>query len=190
MSVRYKAPTRGVVEQTGILQNVEIPEVHVSESGSAEALLAKYSWVVVLTQECDLQLDRLARLGLPQVEGKPPVAGDKKLRGILLCPAFLEEKVLLGTYVDGGAKTDNATRKMMQSNRHERFHLLPAEAPLIQAPLMLDFKLITSAHPEFMLSLVRDHPEKVIAVVCPPFRDRLMQRFLSYFGRIAEPGEG
>lgn len=190
MSARYKAPTPGVIEQTGILQNVEIPEVHLSETGSAEVLLANYPWVVVLTQECDLQLDRFARLGLPQVDGKPPVAKDKKLRGILLCPAFLEENVLLGTYVEGGSKADNTTRKMMLSNRHERFHLLPAEVPTMQSPLVLDFKLITSAHPEFLLSLVRDHPEKVVAVICPPFRDRLMQRFLNYFGRIAEPGEG
>lgn len=187
MTERYQGATSGLIQQTAILRDVDLPEVHLAEGGEAQVAVAHYSWLVVLTQECDLQFDRLARAGKSLVEGGPAVKKDKVLRSILLCPAFPQEHVLAGVYVTGATQWKGTQKDILLQNRHERYHILAAEAPLVTEPLVLDFKLIVAAHPEYLERWVRDHPHSLTAVIRPPYRDRLVQRFVNYFGRIAEP---
>lgn len=187
MTSRYRAPTAGLVEQTALLKDLDLPEVASSEGAQAFVKSRVYPWIVVLSQDCDLNLDRLARAGLPIAEGKPPVGKDKILLSILLCPAFALDHVLAGTYIEGARRVPSNEESTIQQNRHERFHVLGAETPLVPQPLALDFKLIVSAAPEFVQNAIRTNPETAVAVLCPPYRDRLIQRFTGYFGRIAEP---
>lgn len=188
MSERYRSPAPGVIEQTAILCNVDLPEVHFRAGEKATVSLTRYSWLVVLNQECDLQFDQLARAGEPLRAGCSPVKKDKLLRSILLCPAFPQDRVLAGTYIEEATKWSGNEKRMLEQNRHERYHVLRAEGPITE-PLMLDFKLIVAAHPEYLQQWVQEHTENVVAVLCPPYRDRLTQRFVNYFGRIAEPEE-
>ena len=187
MSTPYRSPKPGWIEQTSILREVEVPHVKYVEGAAAEVGLTPYPWLIVLTQECDLQLDRLARLGEPQFEGKAPIGRDKMLKGILLCPAYSEDLVLAGTYIEGASKTDKSTRDAIHSNRHERFHRLRSYERYLSESIVVDFKFVLSTAPEFLHSLLKASPAKAVAVLEPPYRDRLMQRFLNYFGRIAEP---
>lgn len=188
MSQRYRSPAPGLIEQTAILRDVPLPEVHFRAGEEARVSLTKYSWLVVLNQECDLRFDHLARAGEPSRAGGSPVKKDKLLRSMLLCPAFPQDRVLAGTYIQDATKWAGNEKRMLEQNRHERYHSLPAEGPMTE-PLMLDFKLIVAAHPDYLEQWVEEHPESVVAVLCPPYRDRLIQRFVNYFGRIAEPEE-
>lgn len=188
MSERYRSPAPGLIEQTAILRNVDLPEVHFRAGEEARVTLTTYPWLVVLNQECDLRFDQLARTGEPSRAGGSPVKKDKLLRSILLCPAFPQDRVLAGTYIEDATKWGSNERRTLEQNRHERYHALPAEGPIAE-PLMLDFKLIVAAHPEYLQQWVQEHAENVVAVLCPPYRDRLTQRFVNYFGRIAEPEE-
>lgn len=188
VTARYKQPVPRVIEQTAILRDVDLPEVHFAAGGTAAVTLTPYPWLVVLNQDCDLRFDRLARARQPASEGGNPVRRDKLLRSILLCPAFAEDHVLAGTYVDDATRWNASEKRTLLQNRHERYHALPPEEPLLE-PLILDFKLVVAAHPEYLQHWVEEHPESVIAVLQPPYRDRLMQRFVTYFARIAEPEE-
>jgi hypothetical protein len=185
---RYVRPNPGEIQQTAILRDVELPEVRLVAGQEAKVAFSDWPWLVVLNQECDLLFDRLARAGKPLAEGGNPVKKDKLLHTVLLCPAFPEDHVLAGTYVEDATKWSGNEKKILQQNRHERYHVLPSE-DLVTEPLVLDFKLIVATHPEYLHRWIEEHPERVIAVLCPPYRDRLMQRFVGYFGRIAEPGE-
>jgi hypothetical protein len=188
VSQRYRAPDPGRIEQTAILRDVLLPEVHFRRDEGASASLTRYSWLVVLNQDCDLQFDRLARAGQPLRPGGPPVNKDKLLRSVVLCPAFPQDHVLAGTYVEDATEWRGTQKDILLQNRHERYHVLPAEGPVTE-PLVLDFKLITAVHPEYLQQWIEQHPASVVAVLCPPYRDRLIQRFVNYFGRIAEPEE-
>jgi len=187
VSLRYKRPNPGTIEQTAILRNIQLPEVHYRAGQEVRATLATYPWLVVLNQDCDLLFDRLARAGQPLIWGDP-VKKDKLLRSILLCPAFPLEHVLAGEYVLEARRWGSKVKEILIRNREDRYHVLPTDEELLIEPLALDFKLIVAAHPEYLQQWVESHPESVVAVLNPPFRDRLMQRFVSYFGRIAEPG--
>lgn len=188
MSQRYRSPAPGVIEQTAILCNVDLPEVHFRAGEKATVSLTRYSWLVVLNQECDLQFDQLARAGEPLRAGGSPVKKDKLLRSVVLCPAFPRDHVLAGTYVEDATEWRGTHKNILLQNRHERYHVLPVEGPVTE-PLVLDFKLIAAVHPEYLQQWIEQHPASVVAVLCPPYRDRLIQRFVNYFGRIAEPEE-
>jgi hypothetical protein len=186
---RYRAPTPGVVEHAAVLRQIEVPQVAASGPEGASVLLREYPWAVVLTQECDLQFDRLARQGEPLRAGGTPVKKHNLLNIVLLCPAFALEHVLAGTYIEEAKKWGGDEAKILKKNRDDRYHLLPAEEPLVSAPIVLDFKVITAAHSDYLQAWVNTYPERVVAVLKSPFRERLTQRFVNYFGRIAEPEE-
>lgn len=144
---------------------------------------------MVLNQECDLRLDHLARNGLPASEGKPAVRLDKRLRSIILSPAFPVDHVLAGTYIEGALGWKGTRRDILLGNRDERYHVLAREEPLVTTELVLDFKLIVAATPSYLEQWVTSHPTSSVAALEPPYRDRLVQRFVNYLGRIAEPDD-
>ncbi|MBI2912768.1 MAG: hypothetical protein HYY03_02470 [Chloroflexi bacterium] len=202
MSQRYRSPEPGVVEQTAILRDCELPEVRATatdvaaadvedtaERAKAEVAFVPYPWLVVLTQECDLQFDRLAREGAPAPGAKEPVKKHNLLRSILLCPGFPQDHVLAGTYVAEARRWGSDEKKILLRNGEDRYHMLPAEEPFLAEPLILDFKLTVAAAPDYVYNWVQQYPDHVVAVLNTPFRHRLVQRFVNYFARIAEPEE-
>lgn len=142
-----------------------------------------------MNQECDLRFDYLARNQLPAAEGKPPVKLDKLLRNILLCPAFPADHVLAGTYIQGAFEWRGTRKDILLGNRDERFHILEPEEPYLSAQLALDFKLVVAATPSYLEQWIMTNPASSVAAMEPPYRDRLLQRFVGYFARIAEPDD-
>ena len=107
-----------------------------------------------------------------------------------MCQAFPQDKVLAGTYLRPAAdarKWDGIEAKILLDNRHERFHVLPSEPPRVPDTLIIDFKILVACAPDYLQRWIRYRPESRPAVLLPPFRDRLTQRFANYFTRIAEP---
>ncbi len=98
---RYRRCSASKIQQTAILRDVEIPEVHRRRGRAAQVDFATYPWLVVLNQDCDLDLDHHARRGTSPTGGGQPVRQDKILRSVLLCAAFPENEVLAGTYIAG-----------------------------------------------------------------------------------------
>lgn len=197
---RYKRPPASRLQQGLVLRNVDIPEVHAKRKNAARAKrknaarasFTTFRWLIILNQACDLDLDHHARHGTSPVAGGQPVRMDKALRTVLLCPGFPADDVLNGTYlqpVTHAAEFRGTEQRMVLSNRHERFHVLEPEEPLLTDRLILDFKLIVAVAPDYLERWVRNNAASRLAVLMPPYRDRLTQRFTNYFNRIAEPDE-
>lgn len=182
---RYREPNVGAVEQTSILKRVTLPEVRLLEDQSLTAALKQYPWLVVMNQDCDLEWDRKARFSSGPERA---VSGSKLLLSVILCPAYPEYDVLAGVYLDGAKKWGSREKDILLGNRDDRYHRLPAGG-LLTETLILDFKLNISVHPDYLYQWVSQNQSQVIAVLLPPFRDRLMQRFVNFLGRIAEPEE-
>lgn len=114
---------------------------------------------------------------------------DKALKAIFVCPAFPQELVLLGKYLEpiGAPRWGGTQKDMLLDNRHERFHCLDPEPPLLEEPLVMDFKIVLGVPPSYLERWVVDQPTSRVAVLEPPYRDSLAQRFAYYFSRVAEP---
>ncbi len=143
----------------------------------------------MLNQDCDLDLDHHARNKTSPVPGRPPVSMDKALRSVLLAPGFPADKVLSGVYLlpDVQSREWKGTeQRILLDNRHERFHVLEPELPLLSERLILDFKITVACSPSYLEQWIRSNKAGRIAVLNPPYRDRLTQRFVNYFARIAE----
>ena len=135
------------------------------------------------------QNHRLAKQGLPLREGLKPIKKHNLLRSFLVCPAFHENKVLAGTYIPEAKEWGSNEKRLLLRNGEDRYHFLPPEEPIQPDPIVLDFKLVLGVNTDYLEELVATKPDVVIAVLNPPYRDRLTQRFAGYFTRIAEPEE-
>ena len=167
VSPRFKEPAAGRLEQGAILQRVDFPEPQIRD-GQLGAVMVHWPWAVVLTQECDLRLDRLARRGEPAREGGDPVSKDNRLHSVLLSPAFHLDEVLFGRYTEGAMEWRGTRKDILLRNGDDRFHYLPTEDPLMATPLILDFKLVVAAHPEYLEQWASDHQDGVLAH-CPRY---------------------
>lgn len=170
------------------MRSVEIPEVDFQTGAVASVRFATYPWLIVLNQDCDLLNDRLARTGQGRNQDDPPVKRHNILRSILLCPGFPPDEVYLGSYLPDAPRRGSTESRGIESNQMDRFHYLAA-APPVDEGIVIDFKLSLSAPSTYLEWWMQQHPISAVAVLNSPWRDRLTQRFLSYFGRIAEPEE-
>ncbi len=150
---------------------------------------SRFTWLVVLTQDCDLDLDRHARHGTSLVPDGNPVGEDKQLRTILLCPAYPLDEVLAGTYLRPfkARAWPGREKNILLENHHERYHVLKPDNILLNEELALDFKMLIGAPPTYLERWNRYHPESRVAVLVPPYRDHLTQRFAYYSMRVALP---
>lgn len=177
------------LEQALILRDVTVYFVELEGEGTVAAKARTFAFLVVLTQDCDVQFDRLARRSEPDRPGGQPVSKDKQLNGLVVCPAFPRDDVFSGDYVDGASEWRGTRKNILETNREDRYHVLPAEPPMLAEAIALDFKLAFSISPEYLERWRADHPSSSVATLDIPWRDRLVQRYVQYFGRIAEPDE-
>ena len=186
MTERYRDPS-GFLESGLILRDVKLPEYRRDAEGQVLHSPTDFDWLVVVSQECDLERDRKDR------RKKRDDAGFTKesnlLRIVFVCPAFPEERVLSGNYVPGARRWGHRDSALLKKrDGDERYHRLrPFEGRFDQ--LLVDFKLVTGAHPTYLGSWIDSRPESAVATLVPPFRDRLIQRFVGYLGRIPEPAD-
>ena len=145
----YERLKASKIQQTAILKDIDIPEVRVEPRRRAAMTQTRFKWLVVLTQDCDLDLDRHARRGTNPNPGGTPVSKDKILRMALLCPAYPLDEVLLGTYLRPvtSKKWGHDDSKTLVGNHHERYHVLQADNKYLLEQLVLDFKMVVGAPP-------------------------------------------
>lgn len=180
---RYREPS-GFLESGLILRDVELPEYRRDAEGQVLHSPTGFDWLVVVSQDCDLERDRDDRKKKREDVGFTKESN--LLRIVFVCPAFPDERVLSGNYVPGARRWSSRDLALLKRDGDARYHRLrPLEAKF--GNLLLDFKLVTGAHPTYLDSWISAHPESAIATLEPPFRDRLIQRFVGYLGRIPEP---
>ena len=96
-------------------------------------------------------------------------------------PEVLELAALLAELAPGAPV-------LLERDGDARYHgLQPCDEKFDR--LLVDFKLVTGAHPSYLDSWISMHPGSAVAALEAPFRDRLIQRFVGYLGRIPEPAD-
>jgi len=153
----------------------------------------KFPYVVILSQECDLEKDfenrSILNQNLGEVEDLDQEAKqDKYIPSILLCPAYLAESLKEGKHLaELHLKMDRKNKDKwadIKNNEVPRYHYLQNDASL-QIPLLtIDFKHYFTIPRDELYKVFKDH---YIGTVNELFREALSQRFAFYLSRIGLP---
>jgi hypothetical protein len=152
----------------------------IKETGdSIEFDTRKLPYIIVLTQDCDLESDHRNHTLTPDNQ-------DKFLQSILVSPAYLAEQLKEGTHLnDLGLKMQklgSSLWKPVKSNQNARYHFLPANTDFQIPDLVVDFKHYYTIPKE---RLVTD--ANYIGTLNELFRENLSHRFSHYLSRIGLP---
>ena len=141
-------------------------------------------YLVVLTQECDLEQDYENRLETENAN----TTNDKYLQSILVSPAYLAEKLRKGTHLEAlelnMQSIDSKRWKNVINNQNSRYHYLPANEKFKIPELVIDFKHYYTLPRDFFYQYL---DKNYIGTVDQLFRESLSQRFSYYLSRIGLP---
>ena len=140
-----------------------------------------FPYIVVLTQDCDLEQDYNNRNSNSEKQ-------DKYLHSILACPAYLAEQLKEGTHLDAlGVKMERQPREKwhdIQQNLNPRYHFLRGFVDLQIPDLAIDFKHYFTITRDSLYQFITNH---YIGTINELFREALSQRFAYYLSRIGLP---
>lgn len=168
------------LSQGDILENYEFESV----AFEATKVLYKitFPYVVVMTQDCDLEWDFESRNNLQRANT------DKFLQSILLCPAYLAEEFKVGKHLEklnlSMSLWSGNLWGQVKNNNHERFHFLPEDPSFGTPNLIIDFKHYYTVFRDDIYDLINDKAKFSIEVL---YREQLSQRFAYYLSRIGLP---
>ncbi|MEP7244114.1 MAG: hypothetical protein ABI885_10535 [Gammaproteobacteria bacterium] len=179
---RYVQHAHARLCQGDVLRDVVLLEAATDSEGELDVFERTLPYVVVLTQDCDLEQDDSAR------EETPKKNDDKHLQSVLLCPAYQSMKVRAGTHLQELGLTMQAFGKELwrpiAQNSAPRYHMLPEETGVQLPELVLDFKQYFTSPREFFCARYKTH---YVTTLGPLFRESLSQRFAQYLSRIGLP---
>lgn len=176
------------ISQGDIFRNVEHIESIVEKDGELSISKIVFPYVMVLTQDCDLEQDHFNRVGR---EGNIPKTQDKHLLTILVAPIynlkhFLEGMHLseLGITMRSDINWKKSEGKFIQKNEVPRYHFLEFgdDADIVDS--IIDFKHYFSVNTEYLRS---QQEEKYVISVEELFREQISHRFSFYLSRIGLP---
>jgi hypothetical protein len=147
-----------------------------------------FPFVVVLTQDCDLEQD--ARYRSLNPGAKVPPTDDKRLFSVLVAPLYNAEHVFLGQhlteldFIMSPIKEGKTEGKTLMQNERPRYHYLdfPANVPVVRS--IVDFKHYFSVHIDY-LSRIRS--KSFVCRLSELYREDLSQHFAGYLARIGLP---
>lgn len=169
--------------QGDIVRNVEyIESVHES-NGVIEVSKINFPFVIVLTQDCDLEQDHSFRIQKKDTQ-------DKLLISILVAPLYNAEHVFSGEHLlDIDIRSEPIPRKktdgrLLMLNQKPRYHYLefPSDIPVV--PSVVDFKHYFSVPITYLRQLKKTN---FICTVSELYREDLSQRFAAFLSRIGLP---
>jgi len=179
----------GALRQGEIITDFTQVIVERDDSGSDTGLSYRlHPYVIVLTQDCDLDLDYRAR--------NETVQADKEIPGILFCEVMTAERMF--RKVKG-----SDLWKRIRGNNDPRYQFLTTVSQNLDAEgtglpeLAIDFKRYFTVPPDEVhhrLQRETSYPDGRVmrairrAVMESPYLEHLSTRFAQYFSRIALPG--
>lgn len=160
--------------------------VYKDETGALASDRITLSYVIVLSQDCDLESDYRNR----SQKAEEQHTQDKFLHSILVCPAYLADEFRQGVHLKGPGfgltmeKYNSERWAIIQDKKNERYHYLTADLTLQIPNLVIDFKHCFT----IPRSLIYDSRGKhYIATINELHREALSQRFAYYVSRIGLP---
>lgn len=198
------------IHQGDILQDVSVLTSDLVD-GEIEISSIDIPYAVVMTQDCDLDRDYKNRLSVKELDAKKQSnteevknpegnkgkkkeateeknTHDKYLPTILICPAYLAEKLRTGTHLNDLKQTMNEWKSKqfttIKQQKNDRFHYLDAQQNMGVTELVIDFKHYYTISRDV---LYYTYEEKYLASLNQLFREYLSQRFSYYLSRIGLP---
>ena len=139
-------------------------------------------YIVVLTQDCDLEQDFNNRT---QASDKH----DKYIESILVCPAYLAEKFREGTHLEDFdlkmERWDSKRYKQIKTQNNYRYHYLEGYQSYQIPNLVIDFKHYYTI-PRNVIYFAKDNGH-YLASLRQLFREHLSHRFSFFLSRIGLP---
>ncbi len=180
---RYVKRTIKRVCQGDILRDIDVIDSYTKDaSGEIEYDELTLPYIVVMTQDCDLDKDFKNR------SEDNPEKHDKFLRTILVCPAYIASEFRDGNHLEDlklkMEKWDTKRFKQIKEQNNARYHFLDADQKLQVPELVIDFKHYYAIPRD---TIDRMYPEHYLVTVNQLFRESLSQRFSNYLSRIGLP---
>jgi len=190
---RYGKGDNGRVCQGDILKDIEFVEFTSLTAKSGK--LFKYPYLVVLSQDCDLQSD----FGREEEDIKKTSEEDKSLEGnnetqdcklhtILVCPAYDLNEFKEGKHLEGLSLNMRLFKageiSKIKGDKYERFHYLHELVDLGIPELVIDFKHFYTIPRDIIYNQSK---KSYLATINILFRENLSQRFSNYLSRIGLP---
>jgi hypothetical protein len=203
MGIIYTPATEGALHQGEIIANLEEPFVYTDsivpdESAIPRLGVIKHDLCIVISQECDLDLEYRARISPVEVAGRVSAGTSihdsdgtnsnnpiKNISNILFCDVFAAVKIR-------NVVESRALWGQIEINNQERYHYLRAIAPDEDVRgegidyLVVDFRRYFSLTVEEAYERVR-HRAQRRSVLQPVYAAQLSSRFANYLSRVALP---
>lgn len=173
----------GRVSQGDIYRDVEFVEYATEKKGSIEISKIVFPFVIVLTQDCDLEQDSKIRC-----QGILAQTQDKLILSVLVAPLYNVEQVYIGEHLDQlGIKMQMIKSKTqgnyLRINEIPRYHYIEFPEGVAISPSVIDFKHYFSVNVEYL----RRKKSDLICRVSPLYREDISHRFASFLSRIGLP---
>ncbi len=180
---RYVKRTIKRICQGDILRDIDVIDGYTKDaSGEIEYDELTLPYIVVLTQDCDLDNDFKNR------SENNPDKHDKFLRTVLICPAYIAAEFKEGNHLEDlklkMERWDTKRFKQIKEQNNARYHFLDADQKLQLPELVIDFKHYYAIPRD---TLFRTYPEHYLVTINQLFREYLSQRFSNYLCRIGLP---
>lgn len=170
------------VSQGDIYKDVDYIEYVAESNGDIEISKIVFPYVMVLTQDCDLEqyFSKYIKVGNQ----------DKFLFSAIVAPVYNAQHVLSGAHLeelDLKMQTINNSKthiRFLQNNEISRYHYLefPESVPMVSS--VIDFKHYFTVHIQYLL---KKQTDSFVCKVSELYRESICQRFANFLSRIALP---
>ncbi|MFZ1984610.1 MAG: hypothetical protein WAU91_09360 [Desulfatitalea sp.] len=172
------------ISQGDILRDIKFVIIGDDES----SVELTYQYIVVLSQDCDLEQGNSILSPELKCEGSCKLF-NQFLHSVLFVPAFPSELLRSGEHIKSlyDIKADRIVGSLwgpIKINQSPRYHFLPADVEHQIPDLVMDFKAYYTLPFRYFL---HKHKKHYLATVNELFREHLSQRFSNYLNRIGLP---
>lgn len=184
--------------QGDLLRDFSFWTINNSINGKDLVTEVQYDFVVILSQDCDLESNNQKINEYHKALRKnisSPLQFNQFLPNILFLPAFQIETIKTGNHLvnifnitqrDGNSSLwiNNSKLNRIKNLDEPRFHYLDANTDYQIPELLLDFKIYYTIP---LSNLIKSYKPCYIATVSELFRESLSQRYTNYLNRIGLP---
>jgi len=184
IKVKYEKKSR--VYQGDIYKNIEYIENIKEKGGIITISKIHFPYVIVLTQDCDLQWDFNQRWSRKNISNNQ----DKWLLSVLVAPLYNVEHVYNGEHLSELHMTmqkierDRTPGTYLIQNNNPRYHYIkfPNNVDIVDS--IIDFKHYFSVNVEYLKSIKK---ESFICRISDLFKEDISFRFANFLSRVGLP---
>ncbi len=173
------------IRQGDIFSNVPYYESYTEKNGEFELTVYEFPYVIVLTQDCDLEQNKAARS--KAADTSPMIENDKHLFSVIVAPLYNSEHLFSGQHLSllgiSSQPQNSKLKGPIQNNQNPRYHYIEFGDDVFIPNSVIDFKHYFSVS----VSWLESNIEGRVCGINPLYRELISQRFSNYLSRIGLP---